>query len=75
MTDIPSTVEIVELIINDPDTLREMFPSQHIEQTTIDIAVDWSNTRCDGCLPQVAKLIRLSLEGLYECCSRGTEES
>lgn len=55
--------DILKLIKEDPDSLRSRLPKDHIDQTTIDIAVDWSNTSsCDSCLEQVAELLRKSLE-------------
>lgn len=60
-----TTQEILDLLDTDPNALRAKFPRFHIDQSTIDIAVDWSNTSsCDGCLEQVADILRLSLEQL-----------
>ena len=56
--------EIMDMLKYDPESLKEMFPIDHPEQSTIDIAVDWSNTGCDSYLLEVADLIKHSLESM-----------
>ena len=53
--------EVLTLIESDPNKLRGYLPKEHIDQMTIDIAVEWSDSDCESCLEQVADILAISI--------------